>query len=1807
MKNRADVMRRVEAYLQEVERHLAGRTADVREEVVRGLRDHLLEAIRRVEESGPATIEQVEQIIAEMDPPETFAEAVMEGGIAAIAAAGSKAGRGPLARWFLLGVAFLLINGYGVWRWTDYLSRIEAQGGKDTTVEETTRERILRLRKVEQMDVTKEREVMLRLMFSDRPARDQLSRYLHLKDSDGKKVSYQIMGSPEENALMVQTDPVLTEKLHYSLAAGFPCAGESEPMDAKREGSLKIEVNLVLQKIETESPAFDDLYLNCEFAALPVADKIKDYVEIVPEVKYHMEQSDYWWRRAVFLRGDFEPGQIYEVRFKEGLPASNGATLPRDIVRKVQFPLRNRGIRLAATGRYLAPGGSLSIPVEASGLDTFTAKMAKVVPHNLVFLAQREEKIDGWPYRGLSGVVEDMLTTGCETNVVLPPGLRGEVLKGTIHLRQLFKGEPRGVFYLEAAGKDVSSSVALVVVSDLGAAARVFPDKMLVWVNQLTTTEAVPAANVTVFARNNTVIGRGVTDEQGLCEVELADGQEPYLVTVEKDEDLTYLDLHAAKVTPAVNTGGRDYLRADQVEAAVFTERGIYRPKEKVLVQALVRDHQMRAPVPFPALVRVYKPDWRLYREFPVELDDYGWASVEVELPEYLPTGNYFIHLAMPGTLTVLGTTRVALEDFVPPQVRAKVEAPKTRTQAGEVMHVKVRADHLFGAPAAGLRVDGEVNYHPAAFSPKEWPGWVFEDSEKKLDARGHVWKERLLDENGEAEYVVDTSKNWQPPAAVRAVFAATIREASGRAVTAYEEMMVDAYPFYVGLKPAWKGSVKARQPHRISVVEVQPDARPVAKGKPLVLTLWRVEWTSVLRENRHKRYEWRSVRHLSVVRTDTLAAGGEPEDWEFTITTPGDYMIEAKDPASGASSRLSFQVFSGTEDWGAWSRETPGHIELAWDREMYRPGDTARLQIRAPFGGRALFTVENRELRHTRVVSFDKNTAELEVEVDESFAPNVWCTLSVIRPAKPEAIWGIHRASGCIPLKVERPETKITAALEVPKLVAPQTTLSGTLTLRREDGAPATGRACVMAVDEGICLLTDFVSPDPRHIFEAHRALVGSAHDLYAELMPIVDDQLESTPAPGGDAGILMARRLNPIKANRFKPVALWAEDLPVDEEGRVQFSLDIPEFSGELRVMAVAYNQEQIGATSTPVVVRRDLVAQSALPRFMAIGDQAECGIALYNEGAGEITVTVRATSGGPLQAEPAEQALTIAPKTMKMAPLSVKAGPSYGKGLITLSYDDGKEPFQDVIEMPVRPAAASSTTTSFQKVEPGAGATIAAPANWLPESVTVSGSMSGAPSLQFARALEYLVHYPYGCLEQVTSGAFPLLYAGNWLDRLPPTGKALGDVEEMIAHAITEALVMQRANGGFAYWPFLANTSDPPSIYAIHFLVEANHAGFAVPTKALNSALNFLRDMLGRKVTATPGSDEWRDNMQWRAYACHVLAAAGKPDTGWNARLREQAHQLNFASRVHIAAALLLAGEPRQGVELLEGMDLPVIRRREAGEIFNSSVRDAALMLSTWLEVDPAHDMVDRLAVFLLERQIDGHWGNTQDNALALLALGKMARTMPDTPQVFAGALTLPGRGTSAFGPTNHVTWLLGPGAGDPLSVTNDGPGNLYLWVQHMGVGVEPEPPLTNGVSIQREFMTPEGNILTTDTITQGDVLVVRLTLDPQGNNLDHMIVEDLLPAGLEIENANPAVLEQVGWLRSRKNGEGDAYRDARDDRMLIFSGRIAGQSAQYHYMVRAVTPGTYVLPPPTVSGMYEPEIRGVGAGGRLVVKR
>ena len=1124
---------------------------------------------------------------------------------------------------------------------------------------------------------------------------------------------------------------------------------------------------------------------------------------------------------------------------------------------------------------------------------------------------------------------------------------------------------------------------------------------------------------------------------------------------------------------------------------------------------------------------------------------------------------------------SVLGETHVGVESFVPPQIRVSLDGLPASVTNGADLAFSVKAEHLFGKPAATLASTAAVSLAPVPFEPKGWEDWMFGDAAKNV-APWRAHKDKVtLDADGKSAFTFALARQGLPPAALKATVEGTVTETGGRAVTARGTVMVHAYPHYIGLQTRNRHFVDASRETAVRFVAVSPDGKPLKATPPLEVLLERVSWVTSMRKTDKGLYEWVSERITSEVTNATHVTSG---GWAFRTGEAGQFLLTVTDPKSDASTSWEFSAGDEGHQELAWNYEKPERVEIVFDKPEYRPGDTARAQIRAPFTGTAWLTLQRTFALEHRVITLTNNTAEVSWKVGD-WAPNVELAVAVVRPAVAEAVWRAHRAQGAAPLRVLPAERRLSVSVKKPAAAsAPRKTLSVSVAVRDAKGQPAEGaRVTLFAVDEGICMLTGHKVPDPAAWFLAARDGGILLDDVYRALMPIADERMWGEASHiGGDGDDELLKRLNPVAARRFKPLSMWRANVAVGGDGTAEIPLDVPEFAGELRLMAVAWDAAGTGCSEDAVKIRRDVVVQPDFPRVLAPGDEATAVVALHNERAapGEAAVTVSVKGAGPLSAQTSQQ-VTLAKGASLVLPIPLKARSEVGTGHVTVSVTGGDAiPYEETFELAVRPAQALRVTHETLSLKKGAAQTFAAPAGLMPGTVKQRFVCASSPTVDLLGALDYVTYYPYGCLEQTVSGAFPLLPLAALAGSIPSEETTLAqEAPERVRAALARVRSMRRPEG-YAMWPDSQSVAQYATVYTAHFMVEARRAGHKVPDDDMETALAALRDVSQRQ----------------EAYAVCVLALAGRPDAGRALRLFERVNELTNEERLLLARALARSGEPVNARKVMQSVPKA------------EGLREAAFGLLTGLELDRASPFVS-VCAREIERLRDkgGHWGTTQDNALALLALGAWRLAVPQEENgAFSAAFAWQGGGSQS-GATN--AFACAAAGAMPVKVSNAGPGTLHITRCLEGVPLEPPPAVSAGMTVRREWLTLNGEPVQTDVLTRGDLLVVKLTVDTGNRQMDDVVLEDLLPACLEIECADLRKAETLPWI-AVPSEDWVLHKEARDDRMLVFGKPVSGE-VEYFYSARVVSSGRFAVPATVASRMYAPDVVARTEAGNVTV--
>jgi uncharacterized protein YfaS (alpha-2-macroglobulin family) len=547
-------------------------------------------------------------------------------------------------------------------------------------------------------------------------------------------------------------------------------------------------------------------------------------------------------------------------------------------------------------------------------------------------------------------------------------------------------------------------------------------------------------------------------------------------------------------------------------------------------------------------------------------------------------------------------------------------------------------------------------------------------------------------------------------------------------------------------------------------------------------------------------------------------------------------------------------------------------------------------------------------------------------------------------------------------------------------------------------------------------------------------------------------------------------------------------------------------------------------------------------------------------------------------------------------------------------------GAEQFEETVELPVRAASPMISRGGYATASPDKATKIEIPSGMIDGTGTLRVNVTPWPDLQLPQGLDYLDRYPYGCAEQTVSGLFPLVYLDDVGRRIAPHVFEPDNVRDKVQSGVVRLLGLRTADGGVGMWPGERASWPWASVYAAHFVVEARAAGHAIPDDLFDGLLTYSRGTLAR------GGDD-ADLLETQAYACYVLALAGTPDRAAMSRLAEvlnngvsgsadESHALPAHARFHLAAAWLAAGRKDLATSLIpKVLPSPRKSRQQAGNV-GSPVRDRAVMLSTLLAVEPDRPDLPALAQALADEGKSGHWQSTQDTAFAVMALGRYLKNAAKAEPYDSVELWQGDARVASAKPGETLAWDVERTASseEPLEVRVAGPAKARAHVSWLQTGVPIQPPAdaSSGITLRRRYLDERGKPLREDAVHSGDLVKVELTIQP-ASDLRNLVVEDLLPAGLEIENPRlvtnaPAAAAAAVGKASSRSGDVATFEprrvDMRDDRLILMGDMPAGRARTYTYTARAVAPGTFVVPPVRAECMYDIGTSAVCGGGHLL---
>ena len=1322
-----------------------------------------------------------------------------------------------------------------------------------------------------------------------------------------------------------------------------------------------------------------------------------------------------------------------------------------------------------------------------------------------------------------------------------------------------------------------------LLASDLGLIAKRGTDgSMVIAVSDLLTTRPVSGVKLDVLDLQRKSMAQVVSDREGLVALP-ATRNKPFLLVASKGDQRGYLKLDDGSSLSISEFDVQGQAIDRGLKGFIYGERGVWRPGDSLYLTFILQDALNKLPKDHPVVLELTDPRGRLDQKQVRTRGTDGMYAFRLATSADAPTGMWGAQITVGGTRFHQG---IRIETVKPNRLKILLEIPGDRLTSNSGNNVKLRSHWLHGAPARGLNT--RVTVTMTAGSPvfKGFEKFNFNDLRNFVPEEEQIAFEGTLNAEGEVSFPLDLAMRNTAPALVNTNIVTRVFEAGGDA--SMDRTSIPYYPYtsYTGLmadqpSTAW-GTYLTDTTYTFNAASITAAGTPI-EGNVLKAQVYKMNydwWWDGSTTGDANYISSPSVHLVKEFTVTTDRKGTAPIKFRIDRPEWGSFVVRVSDPVSGHAAAQ--QVYL---DWPGWegrsrrnSPEQASMLTFNSDKQKYNVGDQATLTIPSGESGRALVSIENgSRVIDVQWVDLQEKETRYSFKITAEMAPNVYAHVTLIQPHANTLNDLPIRLYGVIPIVVEDASThlypKITMASEV------RTDVPFDVEVTEANGA---GMSYTLAiVDEGLLDLTRYKTPDPWAHFYAREALGVRTWDLYNDVIGAFARQLHRLLALGGSDEVKPA---DAARANRFKPVVRFVGPFTLAPGKKAEHSFTIGNYVGSVRVMVVAANSDlAYGSAEKAVPVRKPLMVLATMPRVLAPGELVDLPVTVFAMDRKLKTVKVKIEPNELLIPEGAsEKEITFNEIGDKVVTFKMRVKEAIGVAKLKVSVEGSGESASEAIELDVRQPNLAQTEVIEKILEPRG--------NWqhTPAPIGVAGTnsayleISSIPPVDMGRRLQYLIGYPHGCLEQTLSKAFPQLFVHQVME-LPPQAEQMA--RSNVEAALRKLVQFQRSEGSFNYWPGGDHYDTWTSIYAGHFMIEADRKGFNIPGQMKANWLNFQRRMA--REWNTSGRDGWdRDHLQLtQAYRLYVLALAKSQEVGAMNRLRERS--LDLTTRWTLAAAYAAIGRNDAARELIKDLGTHVPPYREQAYTYGSDLRDEALIAEALLnlgELESAGAVIQRIS----QRLSSEEWYSTQSTAFGLLAVSRLAER---TALSKALSFTLTSGGKSEDRASNKAivrTDLPVPDGRNSMTITNKGEGLLYVRLVRTGTPLAGnEIAAESGLDIEVEYRSMNGATIDPTQIDQGTDLVAFVTLKHPGigDGYQNLALTQIFPSGWEIRNAR---------LEGTENMQRESpytYRDIRDDRVMTYFDLYPGQEVKYRVLLNAAYIGRFYLPGAHCEAMYD----------------
>lgn len=1532
---------------------------------------------------------------------------------------------------------------------------------------------------------------------------------------------------------------------------------------------------------------------------------LKPYINIEGLDNFYAKRID---KYSIVINGNFVSGKDYVVKLFKDM-----STMKKDEIFKVTVPSLQPKVEFKNEGIYLADSDNKKLRIRTRNLKGIKLSVKKVDKQNIDYFVD---------YYGIESGTSGKSKYGDYSVIRFGTELYSEKIKFDTVLNKWVErdidlsvlGEKygkEGIYLVEAAydsddilvpikgfekeeeNKDAYHNYSFadyistnayvsktVVLSNIGIITKKTNDRLFVYTSNLLDGSPVANAKITMFT--NKGIQKSYSNEEGVAIFNVEDRYWNF-VFGEKDGELSFVNKYNNYIDYSMADNSGTNKKAG-LNAYIYTERGVYRPGDNVYISSILFEDDKEIPENMPLKLKIYSPLNKLYKEIEGENKGNCLYTFDFKTDYSDTTGNWRAELYSGEML--IGSKYIKIETIVPPVIKVK---NKLEFEGPKKLALEIKSDYLFGAPGKNLEYNSKLEIKLANNPFTSYKNYSFVNETLDTSNYNNQNRSGTLNEEGLGNEIFDI-KLYSAPFKLDLIISTEVFQKDGRKVKESDSIVLDFYDRYAGIE-RYDAYGEIGEKISLGTILLDKDGNPLNEELEYNVykndNYWWWDYSSFDSYKKHYKQSYSTI----LIENGKIKSG---EKVSFTLEDYGNYYVEIIDSKGHRGGTF---VKSGYYSYG--TNASDNFMNLGLNKTEFEEGDKIDVSFESDTDAYGIINIEkNNEIISSTRIKCKKGINTYSVDAEKAFFPGVYINVIVLQNLKDKLSDSNIKLQGLKYIKIKDKTKEIKSSINAEKVYKDSKNIS----VKVKTSMPNSSFT-LAAVDQGLLYITKYQNPSAYDYFYGKERYGILNYDNYKHIININKDKAYETLTPGGgDYRLMSAAELEAQKSDkgvnepkRFKAISYFKSGT-TDENGEATVNFEMDEYMGELRFMLVTTKDGAFGNDSQKAKVRGEIVMFPGLPRKLAPEDEISSNLNLFiNDIVGK-KGTVGIKIKGPIVVEGPKEFEINELKTGELNfEFKLKALNQIGNAKVTYYFKSENFEKEVSVDIKVDSQAPFTTYQEAEELEKDAEVLFSINNEAVKNSSEAHVRISRYPTYNLYGRLQYLIRYPYGCLEQTVSSIFPQLYIDKFLNLSQSEWK---EVNKNINDGIKRLEKFQLPDGSLSYWKNEQSADFWSTNYAHYFLVEAIRNGYYVPDYLIDGVSSFQSKQ----------ANNTREVSLVNLYRLYILALNGRENiSAMNYYRQNSMSKMNNTEKFLLAGAYSLIGYKSTAENIIKDISFE-IKDSYWEDNFGSDLRDKAIILDVISRLKK-DEKSNELNNEILEKLAGREWYSTQTLAYSLIAVSNYREKIEfDNDLEFS--YSVDGKEYKEKLSGANKTIDLTKYFGKEIKIKNLSDKKLYTNYIFQGqMSLKEQGAYAKELRLKTFIYDEEGKrVYNLNNIKKGQSLWYIYKVEKQKNKrYKNIALAQNLGSGFEIENLRINNGNYPEWVYDIIGSEAYSRNvDIRDDRMIWFFDMYYGSSSYFVAKYNAVTPGTFFMPGATVEAMYSNEIGASLKGEELIIK-